>query len=225
MSQNNMIQDANAQYFARPAQSLGAIEILPAGCGVTGWMIMEENEGCRTVAYRWREDLTRMHYGRAQAADRHQDLANQLVFRVEVQRHEIFSTCSKELGPVAQEKVPAIGETLSGPQRCRTHLPSERQGRSQSGCLPGSYSSPLADFLFGGHGQCRRGAEVAHQSARRSCRRGTRAPPPQDSRQERYCLTLVSLCCRGLPREMLRARRRDLIQAGLPPVSLTVQEA
>jgi len=122
VAQDDMVQNANAQDPAGARKPLRTLAIFATGSGISRRMVVQENQRRRAVAHRRGKDLPGMHDRCAQTPYRYQDLADELIFRIEVQGNEMFAVGSKKLCPVAQEEIAAIGKTLPRPKRIGTQL-------------------------------------------------------------------------------------------------------
>ncbi len=85
-----MVQYPDAQDLSGMDESLGAISVFSAGRRITGWVIVDEDKSRRAVAYGRSKHFTRMDDGCAEASNRDQHLAYQLILGVEVQREKVL---------------------------------------------------------------------------------------------------------------------------------------
>ena len=108
MSQDNVVQHSNSQDSTGSMKALRALAVFATRGGVTGRVIMQEYKGSRAVPHRGGKHLAWMDHGCAQTSERNQDLAYQLILGVKVQRQEMLSVGSKELGSITEKEIPAV---------------------------------------------------------------------------------------------------------------------
>ncbi len=216
-----MVQHTNAQYLSSPAQPLRAFPVVQAGSRVSGWMVMQENESGSAVPYCRGKNFPGMNDGCAETADRHQNLPDQLVLRIEMQGYEIFPAGAKKLCSITLKQVPAVGEALTWQQGCGAKLPPEQDCGVQNRSLPGRHPSSQSDFLQGSHCQGGSGAEISKQPARRGFRCGAAMSPAQyRGNQGENLSALFNDGIRSPPDQVALMCRRS-VQKQPPPSTLT----
>ena len=85
-----MVQNRNADKAASGRQLFRYIPVVPLGRGVTGWVVVNEDDGRRALRDGRAKYLSRMNYGRIQSAARDGNLANHRVLRVQKQDPELL---------------------------------------------------------------------------------------------------------------------------------------
>src|SRR5258705_530525 len=116
---DDVIEDVDAQDAPRLDQPPGDREILLAGRGVAGGMVVRQDQTGRGDRDRGLEDLARVHDARVQAPDRDDLPAEHLVSRVEIEADEVLGMPSPD---VTREIEHRLG---SPPQRRRVPVRPE----------------------------------------------------------------------------------------------------
>jgi hypothetical protein len=103
-----MVKDSNPKNLSRMQESLRAIPVFPARSRIARRVVMKEDQGRAAITHGRCKYLTRVHNGCAQAADRYEHFAYQLVFGIQVQGEEMFSAGGEESSSVSMIKLPAV---------------------------------------------------------------------------------------------------------------------
>lgn len=90
MPDDEVIDAADSDQSSGLDHPLRHLDIFPAWCRVTRWMIMDGNEACRRTADGFTENITGMDDRRIETADKQRLFGNDFVFRVQIQTDEMF---------------------------------------------------------------------------------------------------------------------------------------
>ena len=181
---DDVIEDADAQDFARLDETVGHAAIFAARCRVAAGVVVDEDECSRGLLDGLAKDLPRMHETRRQGALRYEHLAGQAMAAIEEQRVEALVRATPE--PL-EEVVVHVCRTLDPRSDveapCR-NAPADLASRNQRRALRGPHSRERTQRRLVGTRDPGEPAEPIEQTASNLQDGAPRPTRPEEKRDE-----------------------------------------